>query len=89
MTAIMQIFGINIAKYSMRQRVSHTGGETKYIAVKEISYWEKLYPCSVRLLPARTHRRTYTYSSDELTAKTWHLDWKWLHLRDLRRYKYN
>lgn len=41
----------------------------------------------LRAPASRSHAHTHTHlhSSDELTVQTWHLDWKWLLLRDLRR----
>lgn len=42
-----------------------TGGETESMAVKEISYWEKLYPCSAPgscpYKHTRTHSCAYTH----------------------------
>lgn len=57
---------------SMCRCVSHRGGETESMAVKEISYREKLYPCPVRLDPAPSLSLSLThtplYSDDEFTV---------------------
>lgn len=49
--------------------VSPRGGETESMAVKEISYREKLDPCPAHLDPAPSLTHTHMYTGDELIKR--------------------